>query len=50
MKAQRVSLLPWYGSTDETPQPPPTTVVVEVHEEAAKQDGQQPEAGKEEDE
>lgn len=39
-----------YGSTDETTQPPPTTVVVEVHEEATKQDGQQPEASKQEDE
>ena len=37
-------------STDETPQPPPTTVVVEIHEEVAKQDGLQSEAGKEEDE
>ena len=34
-----------YGSIDETPQPPSTTVVVEVHEEAAKPDGQEPEAG-----
>ena len=39
-----------YGSTDDTPQSPPTTVIVEVHEEAAKPGDQQPEAGKEKDE
>lgn len=39
-----------YGSTDETPQPPTSTVVVEVHEEAAKPEAEQPEPGEQGDE